>query len=260
MDAHPTGEREGRTRGRTGRRLRFAGAVAALALPIGAVVAGSGVAGAATVRSATTATTQSVALSFDYQCYFPIIGAVDLPTTITGTAPATVSPGESFSLTGVQASTTLPAGLVDILVFVESSVSGTVTTFDFDSAAASGGVVNGAASPIPFGPVPLHWNTPAVITAPASGESIGTFTAPASGSVTITPGKLADSAWFGQISCSVAGRGPAPSIVIPVTTTALPVGAAVGGLAVASLAGAGFVTRQRRRTPRGGPVTVGTGR
>ncbi len=235
------------------RHLRDLLVTAALvAAPIAGVLGFGAVSAGAAVSStgrAPAASTEAVTLNVPYSCDFPIIGLVPLVTTVTGIVPAAVTPGESFDLANVQASTTIPSYVVDWLVFVESSISGTVTAWDIDTSNGSPSVLNTVGTGISYGPVPLHFGHAAVITIPPSPASIGTFTAGSSGDVTLSAGALDFKSWFGSVQCSVAAHEEgAASVVIPIGGTPLPVGTTIGGFGIALVAGVGFVWRQRRRT------------
>lgn len=198
--------------------------------------------------------------TINYACTFPILGAETLAVTITETAPSSVTPGQSFSLTDVQSTTVLPSSLVSTLTLLGSSVSGTVTTFDVDATNATPATLNAAATPISFGPVTLTSGDSATIVAPSTPETVGPFTAGSSGTIAITPGDLDMTTVLGGNSYAVTCTPPAtlPSdatVDIPISSSALPIGA-VGGIGLAAVVGAGFVWRQRRvRVARPGSPT-----
>lgn len=246
------------TQSTCGQRRWLAVVVSAVAATTFVLAAASGAAGAAVVRGprsvtpATAAGTQQVVESFDDICAFPALGPVVIPTSITETAPSSVSPGSSFDLTDVQVTATLPPVLVGLLRFVTPSVSGSVTRLDFDVAGGSPSVIDAVSSPIAFGPVPLQFGHSAAITFPSTPMTVGPFTAGQSGQVSIGPGLLSVSTLVGQVTCSPSRMtGSSASVVIDISSTALPVGT-IGGAGVAGVAGLGFAARQRRRRPLSG--------
>lgn len=224
--------------------MRAIGAAGLIAV---AGLAGAGI--AAPVASAQTAVTMN------YTCDFPILGDETVAITITATAPSSVTPGQSFSLTGVQSTSVISAAVATDLALIESSISGTVTTFDTNATNATPATVNGAATPISFGPVPVTSGDPITIVAPATPETVGPFTAGSSGTVTITPGDISLVTALGGTNYTVPCTTPSPlpsgsSISIPISSASEPIGT-IGGLGLAAAVGAGFVYRQRRiRTAR----------
>lgn len=212
-----------------------------------ALLAAAGVGGLGFAGPAGAATSSA---TIDYACTFPILGAETLAVTISETAPASVTPGQSFNLTDVQSTTVLPSSLVSTLTLLGSSVSGTVTTFDVDATNATPTTLNAAATPITFGPVALKSGDSATIVAPSTPETVGPFTAGSSGTIAITPGDLDMTTVLDGNSYAVTCTPPAtlPSgaeVDIPISSGALPIGA-VGGVGLAALVGAGFVWRQRK--------------
>ncbi|MGO9558327.1 MAG: IPT/TIG domain-containing protein [Acidimicrobiales bacterium] len=128
--------------------------------------------------------------TIDYTCAFPGIGNQTIPITVAGTAPTSVSPGQTFSITGVQSTTVLPASVVNSLLSLTSAAQGNVTDFEVDATDATPASINGAATPIPFGPVPLKKNKTATVIAPATPESVGPFTAGSNGTISLFPGDI----------------------------------------------------------------------
>jgi hypothetical protein len=233
---------------RLGRQLPVVGAAAALSLA--AVAATAAPASAAPTSGASVPSGDApFTLSVPYVCDFPILGPQSLDATISGSAPQVVSPGQSFSLTGVQSTTTIPSSLVDALLLVQRSVSGTIKTWDFAAQNAHPSAVNGAKRPISFGPVSLTSGQPVAITAPPSPATIGPFTASNNGNVTVSAGDLDLTTWFGQLHCTPSGRSGASSLTIAMSRQPLPVNTAIGGLGAAGIVGAAFIWRQRRRSP-----------
>lgn len=220
-----------------------------LGLPLAVVALSGGTASASDVKSDLSSTgTQQVTLSVPYACDFPVVGTQILEATITGDAPSSVAPGQQFSITNVQSTTTVPAALVDALLIAHKSVSGTISTWDFTASGAQPNEINGAATPITFGPVALTSGQPASITAPASPATIGPFTAGHGSDATVTPGDLTISTWFGTLQCTLSkSAGSSADITIPIGGIPLPIGTTLGGVSLAAFAGAGFIWRQRRK-------------
>ncbi|MHB1504534.1 MAG: DUF6801 domain-containing protein [Acidimicrobiales bacterium] len=143
-----------------------------------------------------TATTTAVPAAvqfkstYDYSCIAPVLGAISLPVTVTGSVDPVVSSGQKFDLQGVQTSTTIPASLVNTALFFGlKTLSGTVTTFNLHVSGASPALYNAAGTGLAFGPVTLTANTPVTLTLPATAADLGPFQA-TGGLVTFTPGSL----------------------------------------------------------------------
>lgn len=217
-----------------------------------AVAGALATAGMAGIGLAASPASAQTTVTVPYTCTFPILGAESVNVGITETAPASVAPGATFNLTGVQSTTVIPGSLTSTLVLIESSLSGTVNTFDVNAQNATPATLNGAATPISFGPIPLTSGQPASVVAPATPETVGPFTAGSSGSVVLSPGDinietdLSGTAY--NVPCTPPTTIPtADEITIPINSTSIPVGT-VGGIGLAAVAGAGLVWRQRRRS------------
>lgn len=187
-------------------------------------------------------------LTVPYLCSFPLLGSQTLEATVSGLAPQSVAPGQTFRLTDVQSTMTVPASLVDALLLAHTTVSGTITTWSFRVRRATPHYVNGANPALSFGPVPLTSGEPAAITAPSAPATLGPFTAGKSGDITISAATLKISTWFGTLHCSASkwSRG-APGLTIPLSSAPLPLSPAIGGAGAAAMAGAALIWRQRRR-------------
>jgi hypothetical protein len=131
-----------------------------------------------------------------YTCPISVSGSVlttpILNIGVTATAPASVAPGGSVTLTDVQTSTTIPASLVTELVSLlhVTSFGGTVVTFDFNATGATPATINGVPSSGVTFSVKVTSGQPATIIVPSSPETVGPWTAGSSGSVSIEPGDV----------------------------------------------------------------------
>jgi alpha-tubulin suppressor-like RCC1 family protein len=186
-----------------------------------------------------------------YSCAVPDLGAQTFAATVEATSPTSVDAGDPLTVTGYQATTVLPADLVDDLIALgASSLTGSVTVADLGATHATPSTLNAAATPLPFS-VPLTEGQSATI--PFGPVSVGPFTAGPGGTIDITPGPITISGTFPvlgaeSIPCTLATT-PAPVLtsttIIPgllsLTTTSLPAGSvgtpyeapltAVGGVA-----------------------------
>lgn len=203
------------------------------------------------VPAAAAAGTQtSTSPSISYTCDFPIIGNQTVGISITATAPTSVTPGQVFSLTNVQSTSTISAAVTDDLAILESSLSGTVTVFDVNATHATPTTINGAATPISFGPIPFTAGQPLTLTLPPTPETVGTFTAGSSGTIAITPGDVTLTTTLNgtpeTIPCTPPNSLPSGSAIdIPISSSSLPV-STIGGIGLAGVVGVGLVVRQRR--------------
>jgi hypothetical protein len=160
--------------------------LAALAVLVAALIAGL----ATVAIVATGGAVHSVEVS--YQCTSSA-GSLASPVKISGSTPATVTPGAFVDLTGAQFTVTLPATMVDDIIQSTgaSSASGVATTLDFNSTDAEAATVNAASTPIPFGPVGLSSGNALVITFPSSGLTVGSWTAFDKGTMSFSAGEAA---------------------------------------------------------------------
>lgn len=172
-------------------------------------------------------TASASSASLTYTCN--LIGKT-FPVTVTYTAtpPASVAPGGAVSLSGFQASATLPASTVTLIVnFAHvSSIGGTITTLDLGVSGGTPATVNAAATPISFN-VPVKVNTPATLTVPSSPTTVSGIKAGSKGTLVLTPGEIAISAKVSGVSVTVGCT--APSSVPSTDTFSIPIGAASGG-------------------------------
>jgi hypothetical protein len=186
-----------------------------------------------TTTTAPSTTTTAPALvsssrSYTYTCTYPIIGATSTTLALDYSAPSSVSPGESFSLTGVQTHTAISKAIVEDLSALKlSSLAGTVTAFDVAVSGASPtsldvGAGSSFSEPIPSPPATV------TITAPIPPTSAGPVTVAAGASeVLFTPGRISVATHVGTVTCDPSGT-PSP-IVVPVALTAAVVPAAHTG-------------------------------
>jgi hypothetical protein len=195
--------------------LASAGALSAAFLAVGTQAASAG----------TISSTLTYSCSIGGALTFPV------PIVVAATAPASVAPSGAVSLTGVQASASIPASTVKTITSVTGpikSIGGTITGFEFIVAGGTPSTVNAAATPISF-TVPVKTGAPAVIIAPASPTTVSGFTAGASGTLSITPGNII-------IAATVPKLGS-----VTVTCTA-PSSASSDALSVAISSGGGSTT------------------
>ncbi len=216
---------------------------------VSAILAAAGLggiaAGAPTAGASVTATSPQMA----YTCDFPIIGDETVEISITATSPSSVTPGQSFNLTSVQSTSVISGTVTTDLAILESSISGTVTAFDVDATNATPATVNGAATPISFGPDSFTAGDPLTLTLPATPETVGPFVAGSSGTVVLTPGDITLTTTLSGMSYTIPCTPPATlptgaSIDVPISTQ-MPVGA-IGGVGLAGAVGVGLIWRQRR--------------
>jgi hypothetical protein len=167
--------------------------------------------GALVLGSAQAAGASTLSGTIPYSCPISVSGSVVTTPTldigVTATAPASVAPGGSITLTGVSTSTTVPATLVTELVSLlhVTSFGGTVVTFDFNATGATPATVNGApsGSGATFS-VKVQTGHPATIVVPTTGpETVGPWTAGQSGNVTIQPGNVVITTKVGASTASI---------------------------------------------------------
>jgi hypothetical protein len=251
---------------------RVARAAMSASLALGAV----GALGAA-VALGTAAPAGAATVSMTYTCPIVVSGSTltspSFPIAITGTAPASVAPGGSVTLTDVQAVATIPASLVTLLVSAlgVTSFGGTVTAVDFNAAGGTPATINGAPSAGFSFSVKVHSGQTASITVPSSPETVGPWTAGSSGSLVITPGDIDISSNVkgtkATIDCTPpsgltsadsftvaisSGSSSAPSTTVPATHTGepwagWPYWVLVGVLGIAGVTSLERATRIRRR-------------
>jgi hypothetical protein len=151
---------------------------------------------------------------YTLNCSVPIIGNLPLSVGIFAQAPGSVQAGGSVSLHAVRAHVSIPTNLVNLALFFGiTSLSGQITTLDFDATGATPSSVNLASTPISFGPVPLVENQPATFTVPVTPATVGPFTAGSSGTVTFTPG-LTELTVILPISCTPTAPAALATTVI----------------------------------------------
>jgi hypothetical protein len=216
-------------------------------------------------------------VSMTYTCPIVVSGSTltspSFPISFTATAPSSVAPGGSVTLTNVQATATIPASLVTLLVSAlgVTSFGGTVKAVDFTATGGTPSSINGApAAGFTFN-VKVHSGQTASITVPSSPETVGPWTAGSSGSVTITPGDVDITSnvkgTAATINCTPptslssadsftvaisSGSSSTPSTTVPATHTGepwagWPYWALIGVLGIAGVASLERATRIRRR-------------
>jgi hypothetical protein len=188
-----------------------------------------------------------------YSCPIVVSGStLTTPTLEIGyseTAPASVAPDGTVTLTDVQTSTTVPASLVTELVDLlhVTSFGGTVVTIDFNATGATPATVNGVpAAGVTFS-VKVKSGNPATIVVPSSPETVGPWTAGSSGSVSIAPGNVDITTKVGSstasIDCTAPSTIPTDAIAdIPIT----------GGSTATTVAGATTVPATHTGEPWAG--------
>jgi len=243
---------------------------ASLALASAGALTGALLIGGAQAAGAATSGT------IPYTCPISVSGSVLTSPTlnigVVATAPASVAPGGTITLTNVQTSTTVPASLVTELVSLlhVTSFGGTIVTFDFNATGATPATVNGVPSAGVTFSVKVTSGHPATIVVPSTPETVGTWTAGSSGNVTIEPGNVdittkvgtstatidctttASSIPSSEISTIAITSSTAPSTTVPATHTGepwagWPYWAIVGLLGVIGLGSMERAVRIRRR-------------
>ncbi len=180
--------------------------------------------------------------TYQLSCNAPVVGALTVAMTISGTAPTSVSPGETFFITNSSATLTIPSSAIGAATGLLGATAITITASEFVvSDNGTPATVNLGAAP--FGPLvsastPISGSNPATVTVPATPiAQVGPVIPPASGSFTAFPGaSIADISFtttggkldLGNTNCA-APSNPAPMVTIPVgagTTTTQPAGPA----------------------------------
>jgi hypothetical protein len=198
--------------------LRFAaGATSGLFL--------AGVLGGALVMAGGSAASAAAGATVPYTCGVASLAASTFNFAITATAPASVTPGGTVTLSGVQLSSAIPASVVTEIVNLAhiSSFSGTVTTLDFNASGATPMTINAARSGISF-TIPFVSGQAAPFTIPASPESVGPFTAGKSGTVTVSPGNVVITTVVGPLTYAITCTPPSSlpagaTLSVPVVTS-----------------------------------------
>ncbi len=216
-------DRQAQTRGLLMAKRSFSMRVATIA---STALMGVGMAGGLALAGSAPAGASSSTAVMTYNCVFPLIKGQPIQIGVYYTAPASVAPGATFSVTAVQSKTTLPGSLVSLIMsaFKVSKIGGTVTTFDINANGASPSTVNAASTPFSFS-YNTQQNVPVTIVTPSAPlASVGPFTAGTSGSVTLSPGDINISATVGTSKVSVDCTPPATlpagaSVVIPIAAS-----------------------------------------
>jgi hypothetical protein len=189
----------------------------ATATTLGLTSAGA-LTGALVLATAGSASAATLSGTIPYTCPITVGGSVlTTPTLnigVSATAPASVAPGGSITLTDLQTSTTIPASLVTELVDLlhVTSFGGTVITFDFNATGATPGTINGVpAAGIAFS-VKVTTGHSATIVLPSTPETVGPWTAGSSGTVSIEPGNVTITSKVGTSSATISCTTTASSI------------------------------------------------
>jgi hypothetical protein len=133
-----------------------------------------------------------------------VLGILTVPLTIStfDTSPGSVGTGQPVDLFAVRSHVSIPPSLVDLaLAFGVTSLSGSITTLDFNATNATPSTVNAASSAIGFGPLPLTEGQAATFTVPSAPATFGPWVAGAAGgTIDFTPGAI-DLTVLVPISC-----------------------------------------------------------
>lgn len=166
-------------------------------LKVGAVVGilstvllGVGALGVPTATALGPPSTTPPVVSYTTECN--VLGVITVPLTVSTfeQAPGSVHAGRTLNLHAVRSTVEIPASFVNLALSLGvTSLSGQITTLDFDATNATPSMVNEAATPIDFGPVALVQDQPATITVPATPATVGPWTAADSGTITVSPGE-----------------------------------------------------------------------
>ena len=148
-----------------------------------------------------------------------VLGVITVPLTV-GTfaqAPGSVLAGRPLNLHAVRSRVEIPASFVNLsLSLGVSSLSGQITTLDFDATNATPSVVNEAVTPIDFGPVALVQGQPATITVPNTPATVGPWTAGNTRTINVSPGETdmtIDIASLGlELALSCTPSSPVPTL------------------------------------------------
>lgn len=198
--------------------------VARLAISGSLALASAGaLTGAILLAGAQSASASTSSGTIPYSCTLPT-GTVTLNIGVNATAPSSVAPGGSVTLTNVQTSTTIPANLISLLITLEhlKSLAGTVVTFNINATNATPSTLN-AGNNVTFN-VPVTSGSPATIVVPASPETVGPWTAGSSGTVTLVPGNVVIHSKLGSsplvINCTAPSSIPASeTLSIPISSS-----------------------------------------
>ena len=173
--------------------------------------------GAILLGSAQAATAASA--STPYSCNIAGVVTETLDLGVTATAPASVAPGGTVTLTNVTESVTVPASLVTLLIDFEhlSTFSGTVSTYDFNATGATPATINAMAGAGAAFTVKVTSGKPATISVPATPQTVGPWTAGSSGTVNIFPGNVVVTTKLGAVKCA-APSSPTALASIPITS------------------------------------------
>ncbi len=190
------------------------------------VLLGIGALGVPTAAAQTTNTlgppsTTPPVVSYTIAC--DVLGVITVPLTVHtfAQAPGSVHAGRPLSLHAVRSQVVIPASFVNLALSLGvSSLSGQITTLDFDATNATPSVVNEATAPIDFGPVALVQGQPATITVPNTPASVGPWTAAQTGTISLSPGDTdmtIDVASLGlELPLSCTPSSPVPTLATTV--------------------------------------------
>lgn len=233
---------------------RLLALVCLVSLPLASTPSASA---ATLTREGAPAGSQQLTLSVPYSCRFPLVGRQLVTVTLTGMVPQYLASGETFSLTHVTSTATIPDALVNALLLEHRSKRGSIILWVFRAKDASPSILNGASPAIRFGSLALTSGQAAANTAAAAPATVGPFRAGRSGTVVIRPGRFELASWFGRLVCLPASPASVQSIEVPIGKPFyLGIGTGIGALGAASLLGGALLWRQRRKSRRGAPSAL----
>jgi hypothetical protein len=129
-------------------------------------------------------------VSVKVKCDLGILGSQTLTSKDTSTFPTSVAPKASISGTAVKGSLSVPAALADDAYALGArSAGGQITTFDVNGTDVTPASINGAATPINYGPAVVAEGKPIPIKFPSKGTfTVGKYKATAAGTASFTLG------------------------------------------------------------------------
>jgi|GEM_PF-5128627 hypothetical protein len=172
----------------------------------------------ASQSQATNAGAIKPSVNANYSCTASALGRSIWSAVVTGTTPGSVPHGGKVSMSGFQATVTIPGSIVNKLIGMGiTAVTMEATVLDVNSTDAKPTTVNAAKKPFSFGPVTLQKNMGAVFFLPPTPITIGTWTALKAGTMVFTTGNvklvLTSSKAPVKVTCS-----PKPSVTLSTTT------------------------------------------
>lgn len=199
------------------------GAVAALSAACGSgvIVPGAAVPTTVAIPQGSQIGTGTVPVS----CNVPVLGKMTFIAKGTGAVGTVIGPGQQFSITDASGDLEVPGFFFTLAAVVGAkTVDAQINTLNIDANGASPGAINMASSPIDVTGIPVVPGQSQVVDAPMAGQpkfTIGPFTAPQSGPVSISIGNVSVTITLinakGQptfIPLTVTCQAPNPPIVL----------------------------------------------